>query len=140
MPKARVPAVDGWFTTDDEPALLGTRCEACGTFFFPREDSFCRNPACDGTDLREVRLSRRGKVWASTVNRYAPPAPYVASDPFEPFAVAAVELPEERMVVLGQVAGTSDMLPVGTEVELVVDTLFEDDEQEVLVWKWRAVS
>ena len=140
MPKTRVPAIDGWFTTDDEPALLGTRCEACGTFFFPREDSFCRNPSCDGTDLREVRLSRRGKVWSSTVNRYAPPPPYVAGDPFEPFAVAAVELPDERMIVLGQVAGGSQVLQVGAEVELVVDTLFEDDEQEVLVWKWRAVS
>jgi uncharacterized OB-fold protein len=141
MPKARVPAVDGWFTIDDEPSLLGTRCEACGTFFFPREDAFCRNPSCDGTDLREVRLSRRGKVWSSTVNRYAPPPPYVSpSDPFQPFGVAAVELPEERVIVLGQVAGDAEVLPVGTEVELVVDMLSEDDENEYLVWKWRAVS
>ena len=132
--------MEGWFTTDDEPALIGTRCETCGTYFFPREDAFCRNPSCDGTDLPEVQLSRRGKVWSSTVNHYAPPAPYVAADPFEPFAVAAVELPEERMVVLGQVAGPGEVLPVGTDVELVVDTLFADDEREYLVWKWKALT
>ena len=29
---------------------------------------------------------------------------------------------------------------MGTEVELVVDTLFEDDDNEYLVWKWRPVE
>ena len=43
----RVPAVEGWFTTGDGrhgPALLGSRCEPCGTFAFPAETSYCRNP------------------------------------------------------------------------------------------------
>jgi uncharacterized OB-fold protein len=134
--KERVPAIDGWFTIDGEPALLGTRCATCGTSFFPREESFCRNPECDGTDLREVRLSRRGTVWSWTRNHYAPPPPYVAPDPFEPYGVAAVELAEERIVVLGQVTGAGD-LSIGDEMELVVDTLYEDDDREYLVWKWR---
>ena len=43
--------------------------------------------------------------------------------------------------VLGQVA---DDIPVeeleaGLEVELVLDTLFEDDDNEYMVWKWRPV-
>jgi len=44
--------------------------------------------------------------------------------------------------VLGQVVpGVSvDDLSVGDEVELVVDTLYEDDEHEYLVWKWRPVE
>jgi uncharacterized OB-fold protein len=59
-----------------------------------------------------------------------------------PFAVAAVELEAERMVVLGQVVpgvGAAD-LEVGMEMELVLDTLTEDAEREVLVWKWRPVQ
>ncbi|MGH2662511.1 MAG: Zn-ribbon domain-containing OB-fold protein [Actinomycetota bacterium] len=141
-PKQRVPAIDGWFTTDErEPQLLGTRCATCGTFFFPPERTFCRNPACDGTDLEEVRLSRRGRVWSSTVNHYPPPPPAVSSDPFVPYGVAAVELDEERMVVLGQVAGErTEPLPVGAEVEVTLDTLYEDDDHEYLVWKWRPVE
>jgi len=27
----RAPAIDGWFTIDDEPVLLGNRCTTCGT-------------------------------------------------------------------------------------------------------------
>ena len=40
---------------------------------------------------------------------------------------------------MGQVvAGVGvDQLRVGTEVELVLDTLYEDDDHEYLVWKWR---
>jgi uncharacterized OB-fold protein len=131
--------VDGWFTLDAEPHLIGTRCAACGTSFFPPEPTFCRNPGCGGTDLERVELGRTGRVWSSTVNHYAPPPPYIArTDPFEPYGVAAVELTEERMVVLGQVAGSTAPLAVGTEVELVVDTLYEDDEREYVVWKWKA--
>jgi uncharacterized OB-fold protein len=140
--KTTTPAVEGWFTIDSSrPALLGTRCTACGTYFFPRETRFCRNPACDGTDLEEVPLSRRGKVWSFTDNRYQPPAPYMSADPFEPYVIAAVELAEEKMVVLGQVAaGTSvDQLRVGQEVELVLDTLYEDDDHNSVVWKWQPV-
>jgi hypothetical protein len=141
--KTRVPAVEGWFTTDgDAPALLGSRCQACGTYAFPRETFFCRNPGCDGTAFDEVSLSRRGKVWSYTDARYTPPPPYVAADPYVPFCIAAVELSEEKMVVMGQVVPevTVGDLRVGTEVELVVDVLYEDDDHEYLVWKWRPVT
>jgi uncharacterized OB-fold protein len=139
--KTRSPAVDGWFTTDSTPALLGTRCTTCGTYFFPPETRFCRNPTCDGTELEAVPLSRRGRVWSFTDNRYRPPPPYVSPEPFEPYAIAAVELAEEKMVVLGQLArGTAvDELQVGQEVELVLDTLYEDDDHDYVVWKWQPV-
>ena len=133
------PAIEGWFTSGDAPALLGTRCRACGTVFFPREEAFCRNPACAGEAFDEVPLSRRGRVWSYTDARYQPPPPYVVpGDEHEPFAIAAVELAEEGLVVLGQVVsgvGVDD-LRVGQEVRLVVDTLFEDDERTHTVWKW----
>ena len=79
-------------------------------------------------------------MWSSTINHYAPPPPYVAAEPFQPFGVAAVELAEERMIVLGQVAGDPSGVGVGDEVELVTDTLSEDDDHEYLVWKWKPVS
>lgn len=142
--KTRVPAIDGWFSTDGAaPALLGTQCRSCGTYSFPRESYFCKNPACDGKDFEEVELSRRGRIWSFTDNCYQPPPPYVPThDPFEPFAIAAVELQEEQLVVLGQlVPGTSvDELAAGMEVELVIDTLYEDDDHEYLVWKWKPVN
>ena len=141
--KPRKPAAPGWFTMDEaEPRLLGTRCRACGSTFFPKEEAFCRNPDCGGSELEEVPLSRRGRLWSFTNNCYPPPAPYVAPDPFEPYAVAAVELADEKMVVLGQVVPGVDVsdLEAGMEMELVLDRLFEDEESEYMVWKWRPVA
>ncbi|HET6665190.1 MAG TPA: OB-fold domain-containing protein [Acidimicrobiales bacterium] len=135
------PAVEGWFTGGDAPALLGTRCRACGTVFFPRETAFCRNPACAGEEFDEVPLSRTGTVWSYTDARYQPPPPYVpATDPYEPFALAAVALEDEGLVVLGQVAagyGVDD-LTVGAPVELVVEPLHTDADGTVrTIWRWK---
>lgn len=141
---ASVPAIEGWFTTGEEPVLLGSRCPTCATVVFPpvAAEAFCRNPACDGETFETAGLGRRGTVWSYTDAQYQPPPPYVpASDHYEPFALAAVELPE-GLVVLGQVArgfGVAD-LRVGAEVELVVETLYTDDQGERTVWRWRPVA
>jgi uncharacterized OB-fold protein len=141
----RVPAIDGWFTTGDAdggadagaaPALLGSRCTECGTYAFPAERSFCRNPDCGSTAFETVELSRRGRIWSYTDARYQPPPPYVAADPYVPFCLAAVELAAEKLVVMGQVVAgiTVDDLTVGDEVELVMDGT------DYLVWKWRPLQ
>jgi uncharacterized protein len=141
--RERVPAIEGWFTVDDEPVLLGNRCTTCHTVFFPKASFFCRNPACDGETFEETRLSRRGRVWSFTDAQYQPPPPYIPrADDYSPFAIAAVELADEQMVVLGQVAeghGVGD-LEVGQQVELVVEELYRDDERDYLVWKWKPVQ
>jgi acetyl-CoA acetyltransferase/uncharacterized OB-fold protein len=127
----------------EAPALRGTRCRACGTVFFPPETTFCRNPRCDGDTLDEVELSRRGRVWSYTDARYQPPAPYVPrSDPYEAFALAAVHLEPEGIIVLGQVAdgfGVDD-LAVGTSVELTVEPLRTDGDTTYLTWRWKPVA
>jgi uncharacterized OB-fold protein len=134
--------VEGWFTTGESPALIGSRCRSCGTVFFPKVEGFCRNPACQGTDFEAIELSRRGTVWSYTDAQYQPPPPYIPrTDPYEPFAIAAVEL-AEGLVVLGQVAdghGVDD-LHVGAEVELVVEPLYGDDTGDRTVWRWRPVQ
>jgi uncharacterized protein len=142
--KIRVPAIEGWFTDDPErPALLGTRCRECRSYFFPRESFLCRNPACMSREFDEVELSRRGTIWSFTRTCYQPPPPYVpTADPFAPFTLAAVELAEERMIVMGQMVPGVDVddLRAGMAVELVLDTLFEDDEHEHIVWKWAPID
>jgi uncharacterized OB-fold protein len=138
--KTKVPAVEGWFTLDAErPALLGSKCRECGIVCFPRETSYCRNPACTSREFDEVELSRTGRLWSFTDNRYQPPPPYVSPEPFESYAIAAVELEAEQMVVLGQLVAGVDVadLHAGDPVELVLDTLYSDDEHDYLVWKWQ---
>ncbi|NYI46208.1 hypothetical protein BJ993_003288 [Nocardioides aromaticivorans] len=142
------PVIEGWFTTGEEPRLLASRCTTCSNVVFPPVSSdateaafYCRNPACDGDQHDSVELSRRGTVWSYTDAQYQPPAPYVpATEPYQPFALAAVELPE-GIVVLGQVAdgfGVAD-LKVGAEVELVVETLNVDETGERTIYRWKPV-
>ncbi len=142
MSKTRKPAIEGWFTDGADPQLLGSQCQTCRTYFFPKQEAFCKNPACQGTVFQEVPLSRRGKLWSFTNNCYAPPAPYISPERFEPYVIAAVELEKEKMVVMGQVVAGHPVedLEAGMEMELVVDTLFEDEENEYTVWKWRPAA
>lgn len=153
MARERKPAVEGWFTLsptgashrpiDAEPiALIGTRCVDSGTYFFPPERVMSRAPGFADSELVDVELSTTGRLWSYTDAQYQPPEPFVAaSDPYQPFCLAAVELEVEKLVVLGQVVpevGVED-LKVGMMMELVAGTLFEDDENEYVVWKWRPI-
>lgn len=139
----RVPAVEGWFTvpeagSGDEPHLIGGRCPACGTYVFPPRDGACPNPRCASDTLERVPLSRRGRVWSYTENQYPPPPPYRAADPFEPFALAAVELEAEGLIVLGQTPKgvLAADLHVGMEMQLELDVLYREDGVDHLVYVW----
>ena len=107
-----------------------------------RRRRFLPQPGCDGEEFETTELSRRGTVWSYTDAQYQPPPPYIPpTDPYEPFALAAVELPE-GLVVLGQVAegyGVRD-LQVGGEAELVVETLYTDDIGDRTIWRWKPVT
>jgi uncharacterized OB-fold protein len=143
-------AIDGWFATDSTtdggggPYLIGSKCPKCGTYVFPPvssgSENNCPNPACTSDSLESVALSTRGTLWSYTENRYPPPAPYPAADPFEPFAIAAVELADEGLIVLGKVVeGTlAADLKVGMEMELTTMPLFTDDDGvERIVHAWK---
>lgn len=130
------PVLEGWFETDtDTPHLLGSKCDSCGTIYFPKITAgYCRNPDCEGETFSEVALSRTGKLWSYTNAVYKPPAPFVAAEPFEPYAIAAVELAAEKMIVLGAVKNGVgvDALEVGQEMELILEPL----EDGKITWKW----
>ena len=88
-------------------------------------------------------MSNRGRLWSYTDSRYTPPPPFVPrTEPFVPVVIAAVELSAEKMVVLGQVVDgvTTADLKVGMEVEMVLGTLYEDDDHDYVVWKWKPVD
>jgi len=143
MSKPQVPVLDGWFTLDaKQPHLIGTQCKSCGTYYFPKQNLYCKNPSCDGEQFYEVQLSRTGKVWSFTNAMYQPPEPYVSPDPYVPYTIVAVELAKEKMIVLGQAnegTNVSD-LKAGMEMELVLEPMYsKDDTKQTLTWKWKPV-
>src|SRR3546814_9028687 len=133
-----VPVLDGWFTLDRErPQLLGNRCAACGTYYFPKlKSGYCRNPDCDGEAFDETPLSRTGTLWSFTNPSYQTPEPFaqVDKDAFVPFAIAAVELATETMIVLGPVVNGIgvEALKAGMTMELALEALADGQ----LTWKW----
>ena len=128
------PVVEGWFAADPEPHLIGARCPTCGTYVFPPRATDCPNPACESAVLEPVVLSRRGTLWSYAENRYAPPPPYIAAEPFEPYSLAAVELAAEGIIVLGPVAAgvTAAELTVGMPMQLEIGNL--NDGPAIYVW------
>ena len=143
MSKPQVPVLDGWFTMDaKQPHLLGTQCKSCGTYYFPKQSVYCKNPSCDGEQFEEVKLSRTGKVWSFTNAMYQPPEPYVSPDPYVPYTIVAVELAKEKMIVMGQASEGTNVadLKAGMEMELILEPMYsKDDSKETLTWKWKRV-
>ncbi|MBY6412176.1 OB-fold domain-containing protein [Rhodococcus sp. BP-252] len=74
-------------------ALAGSKCTKCDTVAFPAS-SMCSR--CATPTAAPVTLSTTGRVWAYTVQRFAPKSPPYVPLPegFRPFAVGYVELPD----------------------------------------------
>ena len=84
--------------TEDEPRLIGSECERCGTVTFPRQRS-C--PRCTSEDVHPRELATRGALWTWTIQCFAPKAPpYLPEgvEEFEPYGVGYIELPGEVRV------------------------------------------
>lgn len=139
MTKTQVPAAEGLFTMGDDPHLIGGKGQANDSYFFPKNMGG-NDPALIGESEREeVLLSNTGTVWSFTTSSYPPPPPFkVTTEPFVPIVIAAVELDDEKLVVLGQMAPglTVEDLHVGMRVRMIIDVLYEDDDHQYMVWKW----
>ena len=133
------PLADGLFTWPaDEPRLLGSRCDECGTMTFPTHYG-C--PRCSSDAMATVELGTRGTVWTWTTQEFRPPPPFTGPDPFEPYPVGYVELPGE-LIVETRFTGYDDRHPaIGDEVELVVIPFTRDDEgNDVVTYAFRPVG
>lgn len=102
----------------DGPRLIAGRRRADGRMRFPL-------PSGPEAALFEpVELSRRGKLWSWTVQRFRPKTPpYVGADDdasFKPFAVGYVEF-EGQVIAEGRiVAADLSVLKIGQPMEVVI--------------------
>jgi uncharacterized OB-fold protein len=135
----RIPVIEGLFTLDpEEPKLIGSKCTSCGTYFFP-ETNCCSNPECKDKKIEQAFLSRRGKLWSYTVQYYPPPPPFRAQEPFVPFGIGLVELPEKVSVAGILTESDPEKLKIGMDVELILDKAYEENGKEVVTWKFTPV-
>jgi uncharacterized OB-fold protein len=137
----RVPVAEGLFAeTSAGPRLLGSRCATCGTPYFPKV-AICRNPSCAAGAIEDAEFGPKGTLWSYTIQYYPPPPPAKYDEPYQPYAMGMIDLPE-GLRVLSRIS-TDDVSAVvaGSPVELVLEKLYTaPDGNDVITWKFREVK
>ena len=136
----KLPVAEALFAeTADGPRLLGSKCASCGTPYFPRS-AVCHNPDCRESKMEEASFGPRGTLWSCAIQNYPPPAPARYEEPYTPYALGIVDMPE-GLRVLGRIS-TDDPegVEVGAEVELVLERFCLDEGgNEVISWKFKPI-
>jgi uncharacterized OB-fold protein len=109
----RVPIREGLLsgplTSLHQVSLMGSRCNACQETTLGT-NSVC--PNCGGRELESGPLSRAGTLYTYTVVRHRPPGDYKGPEPFQPFALGLVELPE-GLRVMAPIEGDPAAIRIG---------------------------
>ena len=112
-------------------SLTGGRCPACGRIYFPTKQ-VC--PACFAPDQEKVPFSAKGKLHTFARSHMGPsglPTPYL---------IGFIELPEgiKLFSLLTQCDPWGQVLKVGMEMEMVIETIRQDEEgNEIVGYKFR---
>jgi len=138
----QVPIADGLFTWPaSKPALLGSRCEACGIVSFPAAES-CM--ACSGQAVAVEELPGRGTLWTWTIQRFMPKTPYRSNETpetFQPYGVGYVELPGGVRVEGRLTENDPAKLRIGMAMEVVFEPFrTEENGDEVINFFFRPVN
>ena len=141
--KKRVPFAEGYLSTPLEPLeetrLMGSRCRRCAVPHFGIR-AYCEN--CGTDELEQVEFGTRGSVYSFTIARFPPPPPYAGpTDPFVPYPIAWVDLPEGVRVLSTLTGCGAEEVEIGMSVELVVEKGWVDEqENEVLCYRFKPVK
>jgi uncharacterized protein len=127
----RVPLKEGLFSEEGGGRLLGNKCKSCGQIYYPKA-LFCFE--CAATDMEEVVLSRRGKLYSYTIGRM----PAMHFEP--PYALGMVDLPEGVRVFAPLIMGEGTVLKVGMEMEVSIEEMWQEEDQQIIGYKFKAVT
>jgi uncharacterized protein len=134
----RIPVREGLFTIptapEEQARLIASVCPACGEVLFPRRDS-CAN--CQAENLRDITLSRKGRIYSFTTVMQKPGRYYQGE---VPYTIGWVEFPEKVRVQGLFAEGDSSDLVIGMDAELVIGKVGVDEAgHEIVAHKFRPV-
>ena len=122
MSEEKIPCIPGLFSEHNGVAQIhGSRCASCKTPYFPKSAA-CHNPDCSESKMEDCSFSGSGVLWSFSVADFPPPAPHKFDKPFKPYAVGVADL------------------QVGSGIELVIDTLYHEDDKAFTSWKFRQIA
>ncbi len=132
------PVFEGLFTeTAEGPRLLGSRCATCNTPYFPVSPA-CHNPDCDESKMEDTSFGPDGTLWSYSIQYYPPPPPAKYDEPYTPYALGLIDLPEGLRVLSKISTDDPEGLEVGVAVELVLERFHSDGQgNDVITWKFR---
>ncbi len=136
--KAKIPVENNmWEVKAGIPYLIGSVCKDCGEVFFPQKEiNICSN--CQGERIEPLTLSREGNIHSFTVVHQAPAGGFYKGS--VPFIYVLIELPEGVYVQAHLIHADADKVGIGDRVEVVLDTLFEENEQEIISYKFQPIT
>ncbi|PID17629.1 MULTISPECIES: Zn-ribbon domain-containing OB-fold protein [unclassified Sporosarcina] len=132
-----IPIMEGlWqMEADDKPHLMGSRCRECGEMFFPRKTlNFCMH--CHNESLVEILFSGKGRVLMLTKVERQPAGGFYKGK--VPYTYGIVQL-DEGINIFSQLVD-DPTLSADERVEMVVVKLYEEDENDVMTFKFKADS
>lgn len=139
-PRSRVAVREGLLSTplDDlgSVRLMGSRCAQCHETTLGI-NSVC--PNCGGEQVAAVPLSKQGTLWTYTIVRYKPPGDYRGPDPFVPFAMGLVELPE-GLRVLTPLEGDVSGIKIGMPLQFHAFVRSQEEKPEVVSFAFRPIG
>lgn len=126
----KVPIREGLFTHRINGQLIGFKCKYCGCILPPLTIT-C--PCCYSDDLEVMPLSGKGKLYSYTIN-------YMNTGNVKaPFHCGLVELKEGFRIysILKEKQGKP--FDINMEMELVIEKLWDKDNDEVFGYKFQPV-
>ncbi len=138
MSEQRAPCVEGLFSDEEGIATLhGSRCAGCNTPYFPKSEA-CHNPECTRSDMEDCDFGGKGTLWSYSVADFPPPPPHKFDKPFAPYAIGVVDM-ECGLRLIGQMVDKAEDVEVNAQVELVIDTLYHEDDTAFSSWKFKQI-
>jgi len=110
--------------------LVGVECVKCKSRFLGIR-KVC--PKCGSRELKEVELSKTGRIYSYTVVR-APPR---GRENYGPYILAIVELDDGVKVTAEIVDCTPDEINIGTRVEMVFRRIGEESGTGVIYYGYK---
>jgi len=130
--RERLPIREGLFCGPlsdlDAVRLAGCKCSSCGETSLGTR-LIC--PNCGLDTVQDVSLSDRGTLWSFTVVRHRPPGNYRGIEPFSPFGLGLIELPD-GLRVLSPVDCVIDDLTIGLKLRFKPYLRAEPDHDVVV--------
>lgn len=138
-PRPRQPIKPGFFTVPEDPAqapkLIGTRCESCGEYFYPRR-ALCGK--CMSRQTSEVELEARGTLYSYTFV-HLPLFGSTNMEHADGYGVGQIDLPEGPRVQ-APLAGKQPEFKVGQTVQGELDVLRDDGGTDIMIIRFRPVE